>query len=342
MGFSLFPSSALHEVRAKAAYHDDQALGQQIGRIDIRCTLKAGASHWTKSASCMGAADITGLLFFNIEYNDHGAVPLRSASVQIDVGAGINEEPIPIFKTCAPLSAITGSPVKQHIMDNKTKDPQAEVTSSFGSLKGSGYSHEVSKEFDNEHRWYFKAGNCSDKHDPRVTRTSFNWMRTLLEDRTGSNRSYDGALVLHREKDEPFILRVTVGAQPWKWYHRIRYSGSKTRDSGPIQPRPDSLLKPEEFAKVQRSIQEQILARNMDLAATGVFDSSFSSGYTANVVTEVPNVRLTAPPFAQSETSIVEQPSGQQDETTQMVDGLNMTNLLLDMSANVVEQVSVA
>jgi hypothetical protein len=38
----------------------------------------------------------------------------------------------------------------------------------------------------------------------------------------------------------------------------------------------------------------------------------------------------------------VEQPSGQQDETTQMVDGLNMTNLLLDMSANVVEQVSVA
>ena len=66
MGFSPFPSSNLREVRAKAAYHDDQALGQQTGRIDIRCTLKAGASHWTKSAPCMGAADITGLLFFNI------------------------------------------------------------------------------------------------------------------------------------------------------------------------------------------------------------------------------------------------------------------------------------
>ena len=223
-------------------------------------------------------------------------------------------------------------------MDNKTKDPQAEVTSSFGGLKGSGYSHEVSKEFDNKHRWYFKAGNCSDKHDSRVTRTSFTWMRTLLEDRTGSNRSYDGALVLHREKDEPLVLRVTVGAQPWKWHHRVKYSGSKTRDSGPIQPRLDSLLKPEEFEKVQRSIQEQILARNMNLAATGVSDSSFSSRDSANVATEVPNVRLTALPFAQSETSVVEQPSGQQDETTQMLDGLNMTNMLLNTSANVVEQ----
>ena len=271
MGFSLFPPSALHEVRSKAPYHDDQALGQQIGRIGIQCTLRAGASHWTKTTPCGGSSEITGLLIFNIEYNDRGAVPLRSASVQIDVGSGINEEPVPVFKACAPLSAITGAPVKQHIMDNTTKDPQAEVTSSFGGLKGSGYSHEVSKEFDNEHRWYFKAGNCSDKRDPRVTRTTFTWMRTLLEDRTGSNRSYDGALVIHRETGKPLVLRVRVEAQPWKWHHRVKNSGSKTRDSGPIQPRFDSLLKPEEFAQRQKGIQEQILMRNLDLAATGRF-----------------------------------------------------------------------
>ena len=271
MGFSLFPSNALRDVPDKAPYHNNQALGQQIGRINIRCTLKAGASCWTKSSQCGNDAEITGLLHFNIEYNDNGSVPLRSASVQIDVGSGINAEPIPVFETCAPLAAITGAAVRQHILDNTTKDPQAEVTSSFGGLKGSGYSHAVSKEFDNEHRWYFKAGNFSDKHDPRVTRTSFTWMRTLLEDRTGSNRSYDGAVLLHRETDKPIVLRVKVEAQPWKWHHRVRYSGSRTRDSGPIRPRDGSLLKLEEFAKAQKRIQEQILAQNLDLAATGRF-----------------------------------------------------------------------
>jgi len=45
--------------------------------------------------------------------------------------------------------------------------------------------------------------------------------------------------------------------------------------------------------------------------------------------------------MAQSETSIAEQPTAQQDKKTQVTDGLDMTNLILNTSANVTEQVLV-
>lgn len=257
------------KVRKEAPYHDDQSLGQQIGRIDIRCTLKADASHWTE---CRDAAEITGLLHFNIEYCAHASVPLRSASVQIDAGAGVNTEPVPTVKACAPLSAISGAQVRQHIVKTTRTDPQLEVTTPFGGGKGSVYSHEVNKEFDTEHRWFFMAGSGSGKDDDaRVTRTRFTWTRTMLEDHTGSDRSYDGAIVLHRKKNEPLTLRVKVEARPWLWHHRVNFARSTPRHSHPIEPRVGSLLEPEEFAQLQRSLQERVLARNLKLAATGKF-----------------------------------------------------------------------
>jgi hypothetical protein len=67
--------------------------------------------------------------------------------------------------------------------------------------------------------------------------------------------------------------------------------------------------------------------------------SASSSRQSANVAAEVPNVRVTIPPFAQSETSVVEQPPTQQDETAQVTDDLNMTNILLNTSVSVAEQV---
>jgi hypothetical protein len=45
--------------------------------------------------------------------------------------------------------------------------------------------------------------------------------------------------------------------------------------------------------------------------------------------------------MAQSETSIAEQPTAQQDGTAQITDDLNMTNLFLNTSANVTEQILV-
>jgi hypothetical protein len=268
MSFSLM----FKKVREKTPYHDDQSLGQKIGRIDIRCTLKADASHWTKSPDCLETAEITGLLHFNVEYRAHASVPLRSASVQIDVGAGVNAEPVPTVKACAPLSAISGAQVRQHIVDTTRMDPQIAITTAAGGVEGSVYSHEVNREFDTEHRWFFMAGSGSGKDDdPRVTRTRFTWTRTMLEDHTGSDRSYDGAIVLHRKKNEPLILRVKVEAQPWLWHHRVNLSRSTPRNSHPIEPWNESLLEPQEFAQLQSSLQERVLARNLRLAATGKF-----------------------------------------------------------------------
>lgn len=270
MRYSLFSRKG----RVKAPYHDDQSLGQRIqfGRIDIRCTLKADASHWTKSTDCLDSPEITGLLHFNIEFRAHTSVPLSSASVYIDVGAGVNEEPVPTVKACAPLSAISGAQVRQHIVDTTRTDPQLAITTPFGGVGGGVYSHEVNREFDAEHRWFFMAGSDSGKDDdPRVTRTRFTLTRTGLEDHAGSDRSYDGAIVLHRKKNEPLTLRVKVEAQPCLWRHRVNPSRSTPRNSHPIEPRPGSLLEPMEFEKLQSSLQERVLARNLKLAAIGKF-----------------------------------------------------------------------
>jgi hypothetical protein len=265
MRYSLFT----RKERGKVPYHDDQSLSQQIGRVDIRCKLISDASHWTKSTD---AAEITGLLHFNIEYCAQANVPLRSASVQIDIGAGVNEEPVPTVKACAPLSAISGAQVRQHVVDTTRTDPHLAITTPYGGVEGSAHSHEVSREFDTQHRWSFMAGSDSSKDDdPRVTRTRFTWTRNMLEDCTGLNRSYDGAIILHRKKNEALTLRVKVEAQPWFWHHRVNFSRSAPRNSHPIEPRAGSLLEPEEFAQLQSSLQERVLARNLKLAAIGKF-----------------------------------------------------------------------
>jgi hypothetical protein len=273
MGFTLFRSNAVRKAQAKAPYDDDQAFGRKVGRIDIKCTLKADTSHWTKSTNCHGDVDVTGLLHFNIRYNDNGRVPLSWAKVQIDIGKDVNGKDvnehkfIPTFKTCAPLSAVTGRSIEQHIIDTKKTDPQAKIATPYGGLEVSGRLHELIKEFDVRHGWFFVAENCSYGKDTLVTRTNFIWMRTLLEDNTGSTRSYDGAIVLHRKSEQPLVLRVGVEAQPWKWQHHVRCP--KPQDSYPIQPRKESLLKPEHFAKLQESLQERVAARNRDLGNTG-------------------------------------------------------------------------
>jgi hypothetical protein len=212
MGYSLF----FKKERPTAPYHEDQSLGQRIGRIDIRCTLKADASHWTKSTDCLDSAEITGLLHFNIEFRADASVPLRSASVQIDVGEGVNKEPVPTIKAYAPLSAISGAQVRQHIVDTTRTDPHLAVTTPYGGVEGSAYSHEVNREFDTEDKWSFRAGSDSGRDkDPRVTRTHFTWHRTgRFEDYNGLDRSFDGAIILHRKKNEALTLRVKVEAEP--------------------------------------------------------------------------------------------------------------------------------
>jgi hypothetical protein len=260
MGRSLFTPEA---------YKDNQELGQESGHIEIQCTLKAKECRWTtKPAVSRDVAEITKLLYFDIRYTDHGKGAVRTASVRIDVGKEVNDAPIPTFQACAPLAGIKGPPVRQHVLDSKTTDPQGELTMSGVGGKASGHRHEVSKETDNEHRWCFKAGHISNGHDPQVTRASFSWTRTLEEDRTSSDRLYQGALIVHREKDKPFVLRAQVKAKTWKWHQRLQYPRSKRFDSWPIQ-RPGSFLEFGEFIERENGIQKLVEDCNYALAPIG-------------------------------------------------------------------------
>jgi hypothetical protein len=121
MGRSLFTPEA---------YNENQELGQRSGRIEIQCTLKAKECHWTttKRAESGDVAETTKLLYFDIKYTDHGKGAVRTASVRVDVGKEVNDAPVPTFRACAPLAGIKGTPVRQHVLDSKTTDPQGELT----------------------------------------------------------------------------------------------------------------------------------------------------------------------------------------------------------------------
>lgn len=87
-------------------------------------------------------------------------------------------------------------------------------------------------------------------------------------DRTSSDRLYQGALIVHREKDKPFVLRAQVKAKTWKWHQRLQYPRSKRFDSWPIQ-RPGSFLEFGEFIERENGIQKLVEDCNYALAPIG-------------------------------------------------------------------------
>ncbi|KAK5738893.1 hypothetical protein LTR17_005619 [Elasticomyces elasticus] len=247
-------------------YDGDQNLGSKIGKIDIRCTFVAKDSKWTLDNE---TSKLFRIMYFNFEFNEDSIVPLRSGTVQIDIGSP-NERPIPILKGNEPSSAITSAMIEQHIHDSRTTDPQLELTSSLGGGKISGRKHGVDKETVEEHRWHFKAGYPSSKNDTKMTKADFTWRRTLLEDHSGSNRFYTGAVILSREYKEPdpkaLKLRVRVEAQPWKAYHRIIHSGAREKTSDLIGYPSTLKLADSEFRLLQSELEADVVAKNVNHA----------------------------------------------------------------------------
>lgn len=221
---------------------------------------KAELSKWTVAPE---NAHISGILYFNLEYKELGSVSLRSATIEVDVGKGVNSAPLPVFTGHAPSSTIIGMPLKQHVLKSKTLEPHVELTAPYGGFSGSGYSHGTSIEYDEEHTWSFKAGNPSDEYDSRITKADFTWMRTLPREHAGIERVDTGALVLHREKNAPLQLRISVKARPWKRNHPVRFAGCKRMTSHPIGPSTGVSIKPSDFAVLQSKLQHEVLSCNL-------------------------------------------------------------------------------
>jgi hypothetical protein len=87
MPFALFTkplAESLKKLREKEhttdVWHEDQTLGQKVGRFEVRCKYKAHLSKWMVEDSRM-----QGLLRFNFEYRERHSGQLESATVQVEV-----------------------------------------------------------------------------------------------------------------------------------------------------------------------------------------------------------------------------------------------------------------
>jgi hypothetical protein len=248
-------------------WEDDQTLGSKVGTCDIRCLLEGSRSKWAQHAPKTG---ISGLLYFSLEFEETGEVPLKRGSLIIDVGCA-NDEPLPIFKTCAPSTPINGDPVERTVQDRKKTDPHINATSAFGGGEISGREHEKTTDLVESHRWYFKAGNPSGREQTRVTKADFTWARTLLEDHSGSHRPYKGAVVINRAANTAITLEVRAEILPGKWGHRyFRPTHGRPKRSQPIGPK-DEFLSSKSFDDLQSKLQSVIGEENKLKPATREF-----------------------------------------------------------------------
>ncbi|CAG8950024.1 hypothetical protein HYFRA_00004358 [Hymenoscyphus fraxineus] len=236
---------------------DYQSLGSTIGSCDIRCILDGSTSKWTENDN-----GIRRLLYFDLEFKEGKHVFLENGTVQIDVGSA-NREPLPTFREHAPDPAFRGRAIKQHVKKYKEFKPHLEVNvlSIGGGIGGVGSHRRTS--LDELHSWSFKAGNPSNdtRNDNRVTKAEFSWRRTLLADQSGLDKTYKGAVVLHRKQNEPITLDVRPYIFPWKWGHRCFHAREGTvKRSDPVGP--GSYVDSNEFDKLVARLQADIKERN--------------------------------------------------------------------------------
>lgn len=247
--------------------YTNQNLGRKIGSVDVQCTFNAKESRWTTK----DGTELHGLLLFNIQFADRSKVPLRSAIITIDVGKFNRDNARFIIDEAAPANGITGAPVEQPISKKKGIDPDIEVSAAGGGAKAKGFSIEEETKVTDVHRWIFKAGLPSQKQQTRIHKADFTWTRTLLQDRKGTQRSYEGALIVNRstEHTTPLELDVRVEVEPWHWWHSIWNGGSRHRRSEPIGPSTKSLTSSEALVPLDyNNLEHYIISRNSKLALT--------------------------------------------------------------------------
>lgn len=245
----------------------DQNLGQRVRSVDVQCTFKARESRWaTKDET-----ELYGLLLFNIQFTDHDSTPLKTAIITIDVGANDSDKPLFVIDETAPANGITGAPIKQPIRKTKAIDPDIELGAAGTNVKASGFSSEEETEVTDVHRWTFKAGLPSQKRQTRIQKADFTWTRTLLQDRSGTRRSYEGVLIVNSSKTckTPLELDVRVEVKPWHRYHSFLRGSSKHRRSDPIGPPKKTLASSEPLLPVgYKDLEHYVIARNSRLAPT--------------------------------------------------------------------------
>jgi hypothetical protein len=194
---------------------------------------------------------------------------LQSATVQIDIGSKVNQDPVPTFENHAPRRRITAESFKQHITKTRNIDPRVVISVGGVAANASGFTSTTIKEFDEEHHWAFGAGTGAEKNDTRVTQAYFKWECESEHNRGGLRRPFDGALILQRDMDEQLKLCVTVKAKTIKRRHRLRALSEPEQLSKPIGPPFDNFLPPHEFEDLRNELETQVFDRNIFLSFNG-------------------------------------------------------------------------
>jgi hypothetical protein len=142
--------------------HEQQGFGFPTGRFNIRCTFRADRSQWTHSIPSDSKKNPTsptqGLLYFNFVYEETADVPLKYASVQIDVKPFAKTERPPRFTLGAPEPAIEGNTQERFVQESGTAEAQPELTAEpVGGAKAGKLSRQKNTEFKERNWWTFRA-----------------------------------------------------------------------------------------------------------------------------------------------------------------------------------------
>lgn len=248
----------------------DQILRNEIGSIEVRCTLKSEETKWSPPTTSTPDMDLHGLLYFNLGFKQNGRARLMSADVNIGFEDADGLE-IVIVTSCAPSNALTpeDAPIQEISKIKSTRlEPQVEG-GGFGAQLGS-YGHDTTTSFSFKQQWTFHSNR------PSVSGAEFTWKRNSPDDETGFDRSYDGALVLRRQTHRDILMRYLISIQAQK------YIGSRNgkRETRTISLESGQRISQADFDTLTKSesLQGDVLKRNCDLAPTREISSSLSLG----------------------------------------------------------------
>jgi hypothetical protein len=267
---------------------DDLYLGQKVDGVDVKCTLRSDQSRWCHRAQPTSSGHLRGLLYFNIGFKQRGRPRLISADVDIAILENATErKALSITSTAPKNSLIPDDAPKEERWDTKTRTFEPALEAQGFMAKLGAISREKGARYDVERAWSFRSDRVLVQN---VDTAEFSWHRTSLDDETGLDRSYDGALVLRRESQrsqeqndatvEHQSVLVSVGVKIESKKRMSLLPTHKRRREGMIDTRSGKRIEESVFNTMVEDniLQADVIERNCLSAPKGEIGYIYSRG----------------------------------------------------------------
>ena len=275
MVFSLWPKESFVKTglvtgTTSAPPSSDQAqnLGRNAGKYDIRCALEGKRSPWApKWCIDTATSEVTGALFFSLQFQQPRDLPLQYAKVRINIGQPANAKPVPVVDTYAPKYGIVGPPLYHRREQIRNYDPQISASAGPAGVGISGISAGTNVQSVSHRKWMFTSGTPSSFDGTKTTEVEFTWTRGWDDDYDATNRVFKAALILSRASLCNLALTVKVEAKPLSRWHRTGLPKEKTSD--PLQPRHNT--ESDKFQEELIYLEQKIREANKEMSALGKY-----------------------------------------------------------------------